>query len=166
MQLEQRPSSVASKPEHLIYPKVSWERRIRRREIYLASPAITTGDGSSLARRGWLVMLIHVGGRWWLGAVWIGGRGCLVPFVRAWQTVERLLLLLVVVMLGHVGARVPWWLSGRRREGCGELGTEGRVSIRGGREWLGNQADGGDLHEEAVGRRRGQAVARSAAASG
>lgn len=73
-------------------------------------------------------MLVHVGRRWWLASVWVGRRWSLTPFMRAGKTVE-LLLGLVVMMGGHVGTRVPRWLSRGRRERGGEL--LGREAVSG-----------------------------------
>jgi hypothetical protein len=70
--------------------------------MYLAASAVATGNGSALSRSGRLVVLLDIlGGRWWLLAiVWWRRSAC--PLVGAWQTVW--LLVLVLRMLGHVGA--------------------------------------------------------------
>lgn len=100
-------------------------RVLESRASNLASPAVTAGNGSSLARSGWLMAmhivlgrrrLLRVGGivalrwwRWWR-MLWSGS----IPLVRAWEAIGLLLLLLLllrVLVSGHV---VSWFLrSGR-----------------------------------------------------
>lgn len=115
-QLEQRPSSVASKPEQRIWQEVSKTQRARVGwSSYLAASAVATGNGSALAGRGRLVVLLDVlgRGRRALLAVRVLRRRGARPLVGAGQTV--LLLVLRVLVGGHVRAR----LLRRRRRQCG-----------------------------------------------
>ena len=112
MQLEQRPSSVASKPEHRIYNSKQLPRAIARAITYLATSAVAARNGSALAGSGRLVVLLLdiLRRRRWLLAIWVWWRRSARPLIGARQAI-RLRLLLVVRMLGHVRSG----LLGRRR---------------------------------------------------
>jgi hypothetical protein len=52
------------------------------------------------------MVLVHVVGRWRrLAAIWIRRRGTSVPFMRTWQTIG----LLVLLVGSHVGPMFLWW---------------------------------------------------------
>lgn len=184
-QLEQRPSSVASKPEQRIWRRRSAHRtgqwRGARRGghwLYLAAAAVAAGNGSALAGRGRLVVLLDVLRRRGLLAVWILRRRRACPLVGAWQAVLLLLLLLRVVLGvlvgGHVGARLL--RRGRGREGGVDLGggqvsqcvCHGQSGDKEARHAAWRQDAGANLRARAeADRRRLQAAAGSrAAASG
>jgi hypothetical protein len=116
MQLEQRPSSVASKPEHRIYgeSKLYYVSMHCLAVKYLAASAVPAGNGSALAGSWRLVVLLDIL-RWWrrLLSIWVWRRRSTRPFIGAWQTVRLRVLVLVLRMLGHVGSRL---LGRRRRE--------------------------------------------------
>lgn len=86
--------------------------------LYLAPSAVSAGNGSSLSRC-W--GLAHVARRRLRCPVWVGRRGRLIPFLRAWETVG---LLSLVVVGGHVRTRrLSRLCSRRRREGRIHLGA-------------------------------------------
>ena len=104
MQFEQRPSSVCSKPEQRIWAICEHQNLHIYTSVttYLAPPAIAAGNGSSLAWSWGLVLsrMGHVVWRLGLAMIWVWGRGRPSgPFVRAWQAILRLLLLVMVRVL-------------------------------------------------------------------
>ena len=157
--------------------------------IYLAASAVAAGNGSALAGRGRLVVLLDILRRWGLLAVGVLRRRGARPLVGARKTV--LLLILWVLVGGHVRAR----LLGRRREGRVHLGgaaSAGGQAAYGSNE-VGQEGARGVAHlltghdserarvtmnvcrlhgsnhlraRAAADRRRWQAAARQAAASG
>ena len=130
-QLEQRPSSVASKPEQRIWDR-SASHIYAMGASYLATAAVTASNGSALARSGRLVVLLDILWRRGLLAVGVLRRRGTRPLVRAWQTI--LLLVLRVLVGGHVRARLLWW---RRREGRVHLA---RAEVSGRRTAYGSRA--------------------------
>jgi hypothetical protein len=84
---------------------------IKQRRNYLATSAVSARNGSALARRGRLVMLLDILLWWLLLVIWIWWRRAPRPFVGAGEPV--LWRLLVLRMLAsHVGARLlrrRWW---------------------------------------------------------
>ena len=159
-QFEQRPSSVASKPEQRICAGEQGERdktkaaAEARARAYLATTAVAASNGSALARGGRLVLLdvlrrgrglvvLAVG---IVGVVWVG-RGRAGPLVGAGQAVG-LLVLWVLSVLGVlwvlsmlrvwqrvlVGGHVWTGLLGRQRQGLAHLGEVRDVRRGWGRE--------------------------------
>ena len=99
---------------------------------YLAATAVATGNGSALARGGRLVvLLLDILWRRALLAVRVVRRRGARPLVGAWQAVLLLVLRVLVLVGGHVRARL---LGGRRREGRVHLARA--VSAGGGRLML------------------------------
>jgi hypothetical protein len=114
MQLEQRPSSVASKPEHRIWLGKREVSSIASHWKYLAASAVAAGNGSALARSWRLVVRLDIL-RWRraLLLIWMLGRRPALPLVGAGQAVGLLVLRMLRMLVGsHVGSR----LVGRRWE--------------------------------------------------
>lgn len=100
---------------------------LEARAADLAAPAVATGNGSALARRGRLVVLLDVLWRGGLLAVRVLRRRGARPLVGAWETVR--LLVLRVLVGGHVRARI---LGGRRRERRVHMRGRRRIGAVGG----------------------------------